>query len=554
MKALNNSGPGLICFLLMGFFLNLNTTGQIKLSLKIDVKELSDSGYFKPGDKLFVRGSFNQWSGYDDELLAENDDSHILSNDFEIDIQKGDIIEYKFVILSPEGIEYWEHNPNPENPPHGNRILVCEDTTMILPVTLFYCGDDIQGRSLSRKEMLLTDFMQMRKILEENHPALYDYTSKTVLDSLFVHYNTLIDSGTEYNTFYQYISSILAYIGCGHTKLFIPDAYWSSKPDHFFPLLLQINPEEVLVKGSYASTETIWPGSRIISINGKTIAEILQVLKILESSDGFIPSFKTYSIQQRFPEKYAMLYGFPDTYRISYIPPERSIPVESSITAATRQQVKSIPLRGKKLFMEQYYDHNAALITINTFGYYAEVPMFRAFIDSCFNILKTQNSGNLIIDLRGNDGGDPFCASYLFSYLEKTPVPYFEDHYGKYDTLAKPIPLPANHYTGNAFVIINGGGFSTTGHLCGLLKYHELVTFVGTDLGSTYTCTGNVMYPTLKYTQLFLGTARERRYTAAVVGMDPKAGIAPDHIVWTTQEDIINGHDAQLDFILSLLE
>mgnify|MGYP001814917250 CR=1 FL=1 len=46
----------------------------------------------------------------------------------------------------------------------------------------------------------------------------------------------------------------------------------------------------------------------------------------------------------------------------------------------------------------------------------------------------------LILDLRGNGGGDPFCASYLWAYLEPEALPYFEDHYGKYDTLANPVP------------------------------------------------------------------------------------------------------------------
>jgi C-terminal processing protease CtpA/Prc len=192
-------------------------------------------------------------------------------------------------------------------------------------------------------------------------------------------------------------------------------------------------------------------------------------------------------------------------------------------------------------------------MTINKFSYYDEVPMFHAFIDSSFTALKESNTNNLVIDLRGNDGGDPFCACYLFSYLEKEPVPYFVDHYGKYDTLANPIPMPENHYTGTTYVLIDGNGFSTNGHFCGLLKYHQLVTFVGTTLGSTYTCTGNVKYFDLEHTKLILGTARERRYSAAVEGMDPTKGIEPDYYVETTQEDIAEGRDTQLEFLLEMI-
>jgi C-terminal processing protease CtpA/Prc len=544
---------GVVVFLLLSLACTLSYS-QVDITFRIDLQALADSGFISKGDRVILRGSFNDWSGYAYELTLLDEDGQVCSKTFGFDRQLGDTLEYKYVILSSQGIEYWEHQPNPGNVPHGNRKVVIADTAMILPIASFDPGEDIKGRRLSTADMFRADFRQMQQLLQDNHPALYDYTSREVMDSLFEKYYGMIDTTTNYPIFYQYISNILAHVGCGHTKLFIPKAYWKSKPDCYFPLQLQIDPGRVMMKGSYANPSPIPPGSVVISVNGRTMVDILEEMLPLESADGFMESFKRYSIEKRFPDKYALLYGFPEKFAIQYVLPGQTQVRDTLLDASSREEARSIPMRGKELSMRSLEGHDAALITINTFGYYSEVPMFRAFIDSCFQAVKAGNIRNLIIDLRGNDGGDPFCASYLFSYLQKEPVPYFMDHYGKYDTLANPIPLPENHFTGKAYVIIDGGGFSTTGHLCGLLKYHRLVTFVGTELGSTYTCTGNVMYPTLNNTHLILGTARERRYSAAVRGMDPMRGVIPDHLVRTKQEDIINGQDAQLNYIMNLVQ
>lgn len=529
-------------------------SGQVSVTFCIDLHELIDSGYYKtPEDRILVRGSFNNWSGFDAELFAERPRDSLFCTTYEIMAELGDTVDYKFVIVSSSGIEYWENEPNPENPEHGNRIFVTSGDQLILPVARFDCGEDIKGPRLAKEQLYREDFIQMREALEEYHPSLYDYTSKESLDSLFDHYDTLIDSTVNYGALFQYISSVLARVGCGHTKLWIPSAYWDAAPDHFFPLQLIFTQGKVFVSGCYYDHDLVPVGAELLSINGMPVAVIISELKALESSDGFIESFKMSSIQKRFPKRYAMFYGFPEEFKMSYIPPGDLDIREIILPPASRRNVESVPPRGEELSFKELAECDAALMTINTFIYYDQVEMFHAFIDSCFREMKDRSIGNLIIDLRGNDGGDPFCAYYLFSYLQKEPVPYFADRYGKYDTLADPIPLPENHCTGKVYVLIDGSGFSTTGHLCGLLKYHNLVIFVGTDLGSTFTCTGNVKYLNLEHSRLILGTARERRYTAAVKNMDPQQGIRPDYLVETTQKDIVEGRDGQLEFVLELI-
>jgi C-terminal processing protease CtpA/Prc len=295
-------------------------------------------------------------------------------------------------------------------------------------------------------------------------------------------------------------------------------------------------------------------GSELISINGMNLSSINDRLLSLTSADGFNHSYRLEKVALNFPVKYAFAYGFADNFNIEYIEPGRTKIARNDLKPVSKRIIDKSKTEKKELSFKIIGQGNTSLLTINSFGYYSEVDMFHSFIDSVFKVIRDKKIENLIIDLRGNSGGDPFCASYLWAYLQPEPLPYFEDHYGRYDTLANPVFLPANHFKGQLYTLIDGNGFSTTGHFCGLLKYHHVGKFVGTEMGSTYTCTGNATYPPLDNTGIMVGTAKVMRYTAAVKGMDPRRGILPDFSVCYTQEDLIKGVDKTLITALNLIK
>ena len=212
------------------------------------------------------------------------------------------------------------------------------------------------------------------------------------------------------------------------------------------------------------------------------------------------------------------------------------------------------PMRGNLLEIEILEERSTAVLTINTFIYYDQLDMFRSFIDSAFAEINENNIRNLLIDLRGNDGGDPFCSTYLLSYIEKNPLPYFSEPHGNYTPLADPIPLAENKFDGNVYTLIDGNGFSTTGHFCAVLRYNNICTFIGTELGSTYTCNGATRNIILDNTRLILWTAHRHSYSVAVEGMDKGRGIIPDYNVELTVDDLIKGRDTVKEFTFELIE
>jgi len=192
-------------------------------------------------------------------------------------------------------------------------------------------------------------------------------------------------------------------------------------------------------------------------------------------------------------------------------------------------------------------------MTISSFIYYDRVDYFKGFLDSCFTLIKEKNIENLILDLRKNDGGDPFCAIPLFSYLEHEPVPYFAEPYGRYAEFANPIPMAEKRFTGNLYTLLDGRCFSTNGHFCALLKYHKIGKFVGTESGATYTCNaGRDLMVRLNNTRFMLYFGRSS-FAVAVEGMDQREPIKPDYPVHETIQDLLEGRDVYMETAMKLI-
>jgi C-terminal processing protease CtpA/Prc len=272
------------------------------------------------------------------------------------------------------------------------------------------------------------------------------------------------------------------------------------------------------------------------------------------SADAMNPYFVDAQLMKRFSLRLAAVYGLPDEYRIKYLPPGAEDPQEKTLTLCSHNAVHKVVFShfsSPPLEFEILTEKDTALLTVSTFVYYDKVDYFRSFMDSCFLEIKDKGINNLILDLRGNGGGDPFCSTILLSYLQKQPVRYFAEPYGKYTEFAEPLPLPKNHFSGNLYTFIDGSCGSTNGHFCALLKYHGLGKFIGTPSGSTYKCNaGKDTEFRLENTQLIVTIGRST-YAAAVQNMDKSAPLMPDVLVNETLDDFLQHRDR---FLLAAFE
>ncbi len=420
------------------------------------------------------------------------------------------------------------------------------------------CGGGFaqQETPLFTVEAMQQDFRQMRRILENEHCCPYEYTGKSELDSIFDHRFKLIDRPMRHHEFFGVIAPIAAKIGCMHTAVWMPGGFFEVGRDKLFPLQVKLIENYLVVTGSYRDTIEVPVGSIIVDINGLSADRILEDLREITSADAFNPYFIDAQIEKRFALFHASIFGFPATYTVTYALPGRKTRVTADLHPADIGSVRNVVFanfRHPPLMLEFIDGNTAAVMTVKTFVYYDRVEYFRNFMDSCFRLIKERATKNLILDLRGNDGGDPFCAVVLFSYLEKEPVPYFAEPYGKYADLADPVPLPANRFTGQLYTLLDGRCASTNGHFCSLLKYHEIGTFVGTPSGATYKCNaGKNTEVRLENTAMILTIGRST-YAAAVKNMDKTKPIMPDYPVRETYRDFLAGRDVHMQAALELV-
>ena len=538
--------------LLIIIFIVAQIKGQPSITFQVDISDLIENGFFSKdlGHRVFVRGSFNDWRGSEYELTESKDPNRYIGKHSLGKI--GDTISYKYVIQKGADNDYWETQPNPNNPDNGNRQAVIVRDNQVLTMGHFGYDEYIHYPVVFSKQKLQEDYLQFRNILESTHPALYDYAPKVSLDSIFDKNFDKIDSELDFRTFLILMTEVISNVGCGHSSHCIPNKYWSVAPEKLFPLQLTGANNKIIVRGSYSDVISVPVGSEIIAINGQPVDLVLNRLMLLTSADGFNPSYRHTKSIKNFSVKYSLAFGFFDSYVVEYRESGNKQFKKEIVQPVAKAMIDKSKHKARELSFQIEEKTQTGVLTINSFGYYGEVDMFQSFVDSVFSDIRQNKTENLILDLRGNSGGDPFCAAYLWAYLQPESLPYFQDHYGKYDTLASPIPIPQNSFKGKLFTIIDGNGFSTTGHFCGLLKYHNVGKFIGSELGSTYTCTGNATYPALKNTGIMVGTARVRRYTAAVKDMDPQRGVMPDYNIEPTQEDIINGKDIVKTYTLEL--
>ncbi len=399
------------------------------------------------------------------------------------------------------------------------------------------------------------DFYQLVAQIEKNHPALYDFTSRDEYQSIVKQQSEKIREPATIDDFYQILLPLAEKIGCGHSQLWLPAWVWKDPAVGFLPLRLFIGKGRVYIVRKLSSDAGVKISAEVMKINGKSIGDLLDTMNSFVSTDGNnISAKRDYLNTSWFNGLLAIALDFPKEYLVDVIQtpgnPVHQLKLQAlSLEIYNRVEAWSAPV---PKFLIDSLD-NTGILTIRSFSFYDSVAGFRNFIDSFFIKVKQQKIHSVILDLRDNNGGDPFCSAYLLAYLAKTPTVYYSEPYEGYGELAKPMPLAANHFYGNLYTLVNGNCFSSTGHLCALLKYYHLGKFVGSETDGTYTCNDNSTIITLNNSGIELRIARNS-YSVAVKGIPRFKGIQPDYPVETTLEDRIAGKDSAKLFAMGLIK
>ncbi len=170
--------------------------------------------------------------------------------------------------------------------------------------------------------------------------------------------------------------------------------------------------------------------------------------------------------------------------------------------------------------------------------------------------LRVEIIVKLIIDLRGNFGGNPQMSKTLLSYLVSEQSKYFSDNLPflqKILGFSDPIIPAENRFKGETIFITDGANFSTAAHFTAMVKYHKLGTLIGSETGGSYVCTDSSKDIVLENTRMRLHYST-LVYELEVEGLPKNTGITPDIYINQNISDILRIKDLHIERAKEQLE
>ncbi|MBC7388478.1 MAG: S41 family peptidase [Opitutaceae bacterium] len=209
------------------------------------------------------------------------------------------------------------------------------------------------------------------------------------------------------------------------------------------------------------------------------------------------------------------------------------------------------PPPGTKNQLNITADYSSAVLTYPRLDYPNDSIRNR-FLNDTFLELKNKRINNLIIDLRGNGGGTPLNAAYFLLYLMVKDFVYSNTStISEYLGLTNITMVDDNRYKGKMYFLIDGGSFSSTGHILSFVRNYKLGPLIGELSSGSYSC-NTIGFPfPLPNSKLVLKCSTGV-YETSVKGQNRAKGIVPDYEVRNSLTDILTGQDKVLEFARTL--
>ncbi|UTW66177.1 hypothetical protein KFE94_16225 [bacterium SCSIO 12643] len=402
------------------------------------------------------------------------------------------------------------------------------------------------------KAAYLEDLNQLVDSIQTYHPQPYEFISKDDFERFVHQKKDAITDSTTIGEFSWICNAIAAKVGCVHTYTSAGNIL-NFSPEMFFPVKVQYIDSKLYITDTYAPHTELKPGVEILKINGMDVLDLKTKIAAHISSDGYNKKYTDARTNRSFGYFCAYQLNFPKVYKIEIL--ENGVQKEVVLHRELpnkAQQASNTPTENLNFTLKT--SENLAIVTIKSFVYYHDqLPVFKSFIDSCFNQIKLHDIENVVVDLRGNGGGDPYCAVHLLQYISNDPFRYYKKGTTTYykDLEEEIIPFE-NNFSGKLYVFMNSLCTSTTGHLCSILKQNNLGTLIGSETGATYSCNANTINFALKNTGIHASVAT-KTYQTDVTGFTKNRGIIPDYQTHINLADILDKKDVELEKAMELI-
>lgn len=438
---------------------------------------------------------------------------------------------------------------------------------------------DQMSKQLYQPSDLKKDIYFVQTTLEKEHPNLYLYISKKALDYKFDSLRQTIDKPLTPIALYIKLQRVISSIGDGHlmleldySKLTPQDIAFLKKPSLQHPIYqfgYYVVGKRLFITRNLSADSTIVRGTEIMSINNIPATRLIDSLNSYITGDGYNTTYKRHLMNHNdlFAERYRFLFPKKDLLDISL----KSSGGSRKIRLEARLEKGYDSIGGVRPPNTEYkrltVDSNIAYIKLRNFNNGADNVGYQdIFADIEKRKLKT-----LVIDLRGNNGGELLWAARFYSHLIDSPKYFYRlpeeikqqkklydnqkirawvDKMSKSDF--QMIPPYRFTFKGKIYVLIDGGSFSASSLLAANLKDLKNVTLVGEETGGSKNVwtAMTIKSVTLPMSQLLLRYGTLPAYFGDLTSIDGR-GLMPDVPITYQIEDYLAGKDLELDWVMT---
>jgi hypothetical protein len=480
---------------------------------------------------------------------------------------------------------------------------------------------------------LKADLAVLRTAFEAVHPGLYRYNTREQMFERFAALETAFEHDQTRQQAFLTLSLFAATIKCGHTFL-NPSNQSKAVADELLkqqdkvPFYFRWIDQRMVVTRDFTPDGQLKIGPEILAINAVPAADILEQLMTIARADGSNDAKRINLLGVTGSERYETFdIYFPLLFPLSR--PEFKLKVrspgasaDSTLTAAAlsyesrlaaHDAAESAPEAGDQpLWKLSYLADGTAYLPMPSWVAYKTSWDWTGFINTTFDSLVERKVANLVIDLRGNEGGssvgDVILARLIDKPVPRTPGQRFvrylkvppeldavldtwdpsfkdwsKDALGPMDLADRSTGLPADatrgfyrlrnedgsdpalsdemitprgpRFTGRVFVIIGASNSSATFEFASLVKSLKIGTLVGQPTGGNQRGIngGAFFFLRLPRSGFEVDLPIMAQFPKRAGELAPDAGILPDVPVASTLDDLVDGHDAELREVQRLI-
>ncbi len=474
--------------------------------------------------------------------------------------------------------------------PRANCLLfICKQ----LFCWMSFCALSNAQTVMLSKESMHQDLDQLNCYLRKWHPAYYAYASKNEMQEHYSAMKSLCTDSISLREFRNIVRRTVAKVGCGHISVSGRKSAVKGPAIPLIPMRVKIIQDRLFVASCDDSLNIIQSKDEIMSIDGRQANEWIELMKALSLSDGYNQTHKVFSAEKNFAVFMYYLVGQREKFNLVLKNQEGLIYEAVLYTKKSQalnelkpdQAISNIIVSGDGVSLEKVENlPNTYLIDLDRFVGKGQKKTYRKI----FKKLKSDHCENLIIDLRGNGGGNVFYGNNFLSYLTDQPIHFFTFHRRLSLTpfnpkfkagflqritpllfCLNPIQFPGRHgwyhsfpffkkykyhYDGKIYVLTNGGTFSMASYVTSHLKHQKQAVVIGEETGGSEFASRGLASGNIELSKSGLRVGLNVYQLTSGLGLkDSGHGVTPDYPLTYQPQDWQQNLDLELRRALELI-